>query len=49
MPSGYCLSIPRRCATTEYDIADYTSVHPSYGTLQDFKDFWLPHTIGVFA
>jgi maltose alpha-D-glucosyltransferase/alpha-amylase len=22
-----------------YDIADYTSVHPSYGSLQDFKDF----------
>src|SRR5438874_3425137 len=22
-----------------YDIADYTSVHPSYGTLQDFKAF----------
>ena len=22
-----------------YDIADYTGVHPSYGTLQDFKDF----------
>lgn len=22
-----------------YDIADYISVHPSYGTLQDFKDF----------
>jgi maltose alpha-D-glucosyltransferase/alpha-amylase len=22
-----------------YDIADYTSVHPLYGTLQDFKDF----------
>jgi maltose alpha-D-glucosyltransferase/alpha-amylase len=22
-----------------YDIADYTSVHPSYGTLDDFKDF----------
>ena len=22
-----------------YDIADYTSVHPSYGTLQDFRDF----------
>src|SRR6202521_96613 len=22
-----------------YDIADYTPVHPSYGTLQDFKDF----------
>jgi maltose alpha-D-glucosyltransferase/alpha-amylase len=22
-----------------YDIADYTSVHPAYGTLQDFKDF----------
>jgi maltose alpha-D-glucosyltransferase / alpha-amylase len=22
-----------------YDIADYTSVHPSYGTLQDFKEF----------
>jgi len=22
-----------------YDIADYTTVHPSYGTLQDFKDF----------
>src|SRR6202047_2571909 len=22
-----------------YDIADYTSVHPSYGLLQDFKDF----------
>jgi maltose alpha-D-glucosyltransferase / alpha-amylase len=22
-----------------YDIADYTSVHPSYGTIQDFKTF----------
>ena len=22
-----------------YDIADYTSVHPSYGTLEDFKEF----------
>jgi len=22
-----------------YDIADYTTVHPSYGTLQDFKEF----------
>jgi maltose alpha-D-glucosyltransferase / alpha-amylase len=22
-----------------YDIADYTTVHPAYGTLQDFKDF----------
>src|ERR1700716_2342182 len=22
-----------------YDIADYTSVHPSYGTLNDFKEF----------
>jgi maltose alpha-D-glucosyltransferase/alpha-amylase len=22
-----------------YDIADYTSVHPSYGSLQDFKEF----------
>jgi maltose alpha-D-glucosyltransferase/alpha-amylase len=22
-----------------YDIADYTTVHPSYGTLEDFKDF----------
>jgi len=22
-----------------YDIADYTSVHPSYGTLDDFKEF----------
>src|SRR2546429_1063380 len=22
-----------------YDIADYTSVHPSYGTLDDFKTF----------
>jgi maltose alpha-D-glucosyltransferase/alpha-amylase len=22
-----------------YDIADYTSVHPAYGSLQDFKDF----------
>ncbi|MCZ2340990.1 MAG: maltose alpha-D-glucosyltransferase [Bacteroidales bacterium] len=22
-----------------YDIADYTSVHPSYGTLKDFRDF----------
>src|SRR5579862_1533139 len=22
-----------------YDIADYTSVHPSYGTLEDFKSF----------
>jgi maltose alpha-D-glucosyltransferase / alpha-amylase len=24
-----------------YDIADYTSVHPSYGSLQDFKDFLI--------
>jgi len=32
-----------------YDIADYTSVHPSYGTLQDFKDFLVADTIGVFA
>jgi maltose alpha-D-glucosyltransferase/alpha-amylase len=22
-----------------YDISDYTSIHPSYGTLEDFKDF----------
>jgi maltose alpha-D-glucosyltransferase / alpha-amylase len=22
-----------------YDIADYTTVHPAYGTLEDFKDF----------
>ena len=22
-----------------YDIADYTSVHPSYGTLDDFRSF----------
>src|SRR6185437_11379887 len=22
-----------------YDISDYTSVHPSYGTLEDFKTF----------
>src|SRR5258705_1335196 len=22
-----------------YDIADYTHVHPNYGTLDDFKDF----------
>src|SRR5256885_12131368 len=22
-----------------YDIADYTSVHPTYGTLEDFKEF----------
>src|ERR1700726_196544 len=22
-----------------YDIADYTSIHPGYGTMQDFKDF----------
>src|SRR5438270_10674027 len=22
-----------------YDIADYTSVHPNYGTLDDFKEF----------
>ncbi|HEV3165452.1 MAG TPA: maltose alpha-D-glucosyltransferase [Isosphaeraceae bacterium] len=22
-----------------YDIADYTSIHPSYGTMQDFQDF----------
>jgi maltose alpha-D-glucosyltransferase/alpha-amylase len=24
-----------------YDISDYTSVHPSYGTLEDFKQFLL--------
>jgi maltose alpha-D-glucosyltransferase/alpha-amylase len=24
-----------------YDIADYTAVHPSYGTLEDFKASWL--------
>ena len=28
-----------------YDIADYTGIHPSYGTLQDFKVFLAPHTV----
>jgi maltose alpha-D-glucosyltransferase/alpha-amylase len=31
-----------------YDIADYTSVHPSYGTLDDFKEFLAEaHTRGL--
>src|SRR5437867_3874061 len=23
-----------------YDIADYASIHPHYGSLRDFRDFW---------
>jgi maltose alpha-D-glucosyltransferase/alpha-amylase len=31
-----------------YDIADYTSVHPSYGTLEDFKNFLsIAHERGI--
>src|SRR3981081_1836483 len=31
-----------------YDIADYTNVHPSYGTLHDFKAFLRePHRHGI--
>ena len=31
-----------------YDIADYTSVHPSYGTLEDFKTFLnAAHSSGI--
>jgi maltose alpha-D-glucosyltransferase/alpha-amylase len=31
-----------------YDIADYTSVHPSYGTIEDFKEFLdRAHTRGL--
>jgi maltose alpha-D-glucosyltransferase / alpha-amylase len=31
-----------------YDIADYRSVHPSYGTLEDFKKFLeIAHTRGI--
>jgi maltose alpha-D-glucosyltransferase/alpha-amylase len=31
-----------------YDIADYTTVHPSYGTLEDFKTFLnAAHTRGI--
>jgi maltose alpha-D-glucosyltransferase/alpha-amylase len=31
-----------------YDIADYTTVHPSYGTLEDFKNFLnAAHTRGL--
>ncbi len=38
-PSGCCRSIRRRCATTGDDIADYTNVHPDYGTLEHFRQF----------
>ena len=31
-----------------YDISDYTSIHPSYGTLQDFTDFLeQAHSLGL--
>jgi maltose alpha-D-glucosyltransferase / alpha-amylase len=31
-----------------YDISDYTSIHPSYGTLQDFTEFLeRAHTLGL--
>jgi maltose alpha-D-glucosyltransferase/alpha-amylase len=31
-----------------YDISDYTSIHPSYGTLQDFTDFLEhAHSLGL--
>jgi len=31
-----------------YDISDYTSIHPSYGTLQDFIDFLeRAHSLGL--
>jgi len=31
-----------------YDISDYTSVHPSYGTLEDFKNFLsIAHDRGI--
>ena len=35
-PSGCCRSTRRRCKDDGYDIADYTDVHPAYGTLRDF-------------
>ena len=33
--SGCCLSIPSPLRDDGYDIADYTDVHPAYGTLDD--------------
>jgi maltose alpha-D-glucosyltransferase / alpha-amylase len=31
-----------------YDISDYTNIHPSYGTLQDFSDFLQQaHSLGL--
>lgn len=30
-----------------YDIADYMTVHPSYGTLEDFRPSFTPLTIVV--
>ena len=38
-PSGSCRSTPPRSRDDGYDIADYTTVHPSYGTLDDFRAF----------
>ena len=34
---GFFLFIPRRLKDDGYDISDYTNVHPSYGTLEDFQ------------
>jgi len=30
-----------------YDIADYTSVHPNYGNLDDFRLFLSAHERGI--
>ena len=37
--SGCCRSIRRRMRDDGYDIADYSNVHPDYGTLEDFREF----------
>ena len=37
--SGCCRSIPSPLRDDGYDVADYENVHPSYGTLDDFKAF----------
>ena len=38
-PSGSCHFIPLPCAMTVTTSPNYKSVHPSYGTLEDFKTF----------
>jgi len=40
---GLCRSILRRLKDDGYDIADYTSVHPSYAPSRILRPFSMPH------